>query len=85
MASSDPVFYTHAINDLRIAEARYHVFIERKGLRQNSAAWQRALKNGKPIPAEMMSWVNGDMNENRPLNKDMKMEVDGSLKELPVA
>jgi hypothetical protein len=57
------------------------VFIERKPLRQNSAAWQRALKNGKPIPTEMVSWVNDETNA---VNKDVKMEVGGSLKEISV-
>jgi hypothetical protein len=61
-----------------LTEARYHVFIERKPLRADSAAWQRALKNGKPIPAEMMSWVNGEGSDS-PSSK-----VEGVIMEVPV-
>jgi hypothetical protein len=37
------------------------------------------LKNGKPIPTEMLSWVNDETNA---VNKDVKMEVGGGLKEI---
>lgn len=39
-------------------EANYHYVIERKPLRLDSAAWERAQKEEISIPTEMLSWVN---------------------------
>jgi len=68
-------------------EARYHVFIERRPLRENSEAWQRSLKNGNPIPPEMLSWVKGEMDHGQSKSKSelKKMEGERSLKDAPIA
>lgn len=45
--------------DDMLDEAKFHYVVERKPLRENSAAWER-VKNGKgEIPAELATWVNG--------------------------
>eukprot|EP00553_Chaetoceros_curvisetus_P008376 CAMPEP_0204630576 /NCGR_PEP_ID=MMETSP0717-20131115/20844_1 /ASSEMBLY_ACC=CAM_ASM_000666 /TAXON_ID=230516 /ORGANISM="Chaetoceros curvisetus" /LENGTH=470 /DNA_ID=CAMNT_0051647873 /DNA_START=5 /DNA_END=1417 /DNA_ORIENTATION=- len=43
-------------------EARYHYVIERKPIRADSPAWERAQKEDIQIPTEMLSWVSMESN-----------------------
>jgi hypothetical protein len=40
-----------------IAEAKFHVLVDRKALRQDNAAWQRIADESMVIPTEMQTWV----------------------------
>lgn len=45
---------------LHITESKFHTYIERHPLRNNSPAWQRVESSEVAIPAEMEGWVRGD-------------------------
>ncbi len=42
-------------------EAKFHYVVERTPLRENSAAWERAQKENVEIPAELLAWVNAEV------------------------
>ena len=43
---------------LFLAEAKFHVLVDRKELRKDNAAWERVAKSeSMEIPSEFQSWV----------------------------
>ena len=42
-------------------EANFHYVVERTALRENSAVWERAQKEHVEIPAELLAWVNAEV------------------------
>ena len=42
-------------------EANFHYVVERTALRENSAVWERAQKENVEIPAELLAWVNAEV------------------------
>jgi YidC/Oxa1 family membrane protein insertase len=51
---------------LYIAEAKFHVLVDRKALRQDNAAWQRIADDSMVIPPEMQTWVSAIATSDEP-------------------